>query len=174
MKQVSGISGLALVVLMVVGCGDSSVEDSAVEEAPSVTKSESSEGKAGEAKVETVAEKPVSAQPALDDNSIVGKWEINQKNQHFTVIGFDEYRADGTLSSNGTFIMEGEGGPRAISVTSEWRLEDGKLYTKVVDTNSPDLSPVGAESVETVKSIDAHEAVLISSGGAEWKMKRVK
>ena len=110
-----------------------------------------------------------AARPAPDAERIrrllPGLWQADQVQEALSVRATSEYRRDGFVVYAGR--ITGPGVDLSYRVRSRWAVEGDALVTEIVESDQPQLLPVGSRKRDTVLSIDARRFRYRDEQGGE-------
>lgn len=118
----------------------------------------------------SIAKPPAVPEGEALRKMVVGVWKFKIADKLIKGSGLSEYKADGTMTSKGTFEILGEKVP--VDVEGKWKIEGGKLTVEVTKTNDPEMFAVGEKTSDEILSIDDKTMRYRDEDGLIWEETR--
>lgn len=116
-----------------------------------------------------------AAKPAADANRIrrllPGLWRADAVQDTLTIRATSDYRRDGTVVYAGR--VTGPGVDLAYRVRSRWTVDGDAVVTEILESDQPQMLPVGSRKRDTVLSLDGRRFRYRDEQGGEHEEVRI-
>ncbi len=97
---------------------------------------------------------------------IIGAWKMDGVSHGVQISGLTQYQSDGSMSSKGTIISDGD--ESNFSVRGTWHLEEKDLVWTVSHSENPEMFPLGSTHRETLLELTDQKMTYRDEGGEVW------
>lgn len=110
---------------------------------------------------------PVFAQSPLRPGSntdgelaakLIGTWRFHDPDSSSDTT----FSKDGTARGTIEYYDEQGNSTFQVDFISEWKVENGQLVARIVESNKPDRLPIGAQSSDTILSVSDYRFVFLA------------
>ena len=108
---------------------------------------------------------------ALIQRLLPGRWQADQVQDALTVRATSDYGRDGIVVYAGR--VTGPGVDLSYRVRSRWSVDGDAVVTQILESDRPDLLPVGSRKRDTVLALDARRFRYRDEQGGEHEELRI-